>query len=202
MYAVVENNEVVKVLHVLPKAYTFANGDKTGNFDLIDSSIQNQEGFYVVEDDKPQPTSTQRLVLDGYTILPTKVVRNYSVEDIPIEELKERKLSSLRETEAEKTSNNTFTFNQVKFNLTEKSIGNAIQMQSLIGIGVPFPENFTWTTADDEEYPMTEEVFTQFATTMAATKLHMIGVGKFHAEMIKSLTNRESVFNYDTMVGW
>ncbi len=68
----------------LPKVGTLSDGRTVSGYHLLDIEILKDEGWLPLEDVKPEyDVETQYLVNDGYEILEDKVIKKYSIVDIP-----------------------------------------------------------------------------------------------------------------------
>ena len=68
----------------LPKTGTLKNGSTVSGYHLLDNEILLDEGWLPLEDIPPEhDVETQYLVQDGYEILEDKVIKKYSIVDIP-----------------------------------------------------------------------------------------------------------------------
>lgn len=203
MFVKVENGIVVKKTSSLPKAYTFSNGESTGNFDLLDSSVQIAEGYYPLIENKPTYNSNiQKLVLATEVINAENVTHNYAVQDIPIATLKASKFEEIENVLQAKLGLSQFTFDSQVFNFHQQAASDVTQLQTLLGLGAQFPNPFSWTQADGEEYPMDQVAFVQFANALATHKLGLIGTAKFHVASVKALINAQEIYDYDYSGGW
>lgn len=82
-YALVQNNEVVKV--GLPTVGYLKNGSSVSGYNLLPESTLKAEGWLPIEDIKPVfDESTQQLQHGGYKVQGNKVVVDYMVVDKPI----------------------------------------------------------------------------------------------------------------------
>ena len=203
MFVKVENSEVVEKLAALPKSYRFSDGSSTGNFNLLDSSIQVAEGYYPLVENKPTfNQKTQRLVLGSESIESSQVIHNYVVQDIPLSDLRSGRISEVDILLSDKLSLSQFTFDSQVFNFHQQAANDVTQLQTLLGLGAQFPSPFSWTQADGEEYSMNQVQFISFANTLAAHKLGLIGVAKAHVSAIKAISVAQEIVDYDITAGW
>ena len=76
------NGEITQ--HSLPKTGTLKNGSTVSGYHLLDEEVLLDEGWLPLEDNPPEyDMETQYLVNDGYEILEDKVIKKYSIVDIP-----------------------------------------------------------------------------------------------------------------------
>lgn len=203
MYAKVENNSVVETMARLPKSHTFADGGKTGNFDIMDSATHLSEGYYPWNDVKPAHNpDTQRLVFNNYVIGADVVTSDYTVEDIPIAELKLSKSLEVQALLDGKLESSQFQFDGVTFNFHPGTAMDAAELKSALLSGLPFQPGLSWTAADGSEYVLTEQSFALFGQTIAGHKLTLIGTAKAHVAAINGLTSAQAVVDYDVTAGW
>ncbi len=203
MFVKVENGSVTQTLGTLPRAHTFTNGDKTGNFDLMSIATQVQEGYYPLIKSKPAYNSNfQRLVLVDYTINTDDVTANYVVEDIPINELRSSKINEVELLLDASLANSTLVFGNSTFNFSEKMAIDAAELRAAITGGLTFPSGFSWTDASGDEVAMDEAGFNLFGQAIAGHKLGLIGTAKVHIANIKALTDLQAIIDYDVTIGW
>ncbi|HZK00228.1 MAG TPA: hypothetical protein VFC79_09480 [Tissierellaceae bacterium] len=82
------NGEITQ--HSLSKTGTLKNGSTVSGYHLLDEEVLLDEGWLPLEDIKPEyDEETQDLINDGYEILEDKVIKKYSIEDIPEPQLSE-----------------------------------------------------------------------------------------------------------------
>ena len=68
----------------LPKTGTLKNGSTVSGYHLLPEEVLKQEGWLPLEDNPPEyDMETQYLTNDGYEILEDKVIKKYSIADIP-----------------------------------------------------------------------------------------------------------------------
>ncbi len=68
----------------LPKTGTLKNGSTVSGYHLLDEELLREEGWLPLEDIPPEyDEETQYLANDGYEILEDKVIKKYSIEEIP-----------------------------------------------------------------------------------------------------------------------
>lgn len=95
-YVKVQNNEIVYGPAPLPKAYNFADGRSTGNFDLMDASIIIEEGFLPVVWNVPSYNGGyQALVSQAPVLGDVNVTYTYAVQDRPLAEMKANKITEV-----------------------------------------------------------------------------------------------------------
>lgn len=76
------DGEIVK--YSLPKVGILKDGSTVSGYHLLDEEILKDEGWLPLEDIQPEYNEeTQYLVHDGYEILEDKVIKKYSIVDIP-----------------------------------------------------------------------------------------------------------------------
>jgi len=76
-------NEEIKQ-YSLPKVGTLSTGESVSGYHLLDEEVLLDEGWLPLEDSPPEyDEETQYLVNDGYEILEDKVIKKYSIVDIP-----------------------------------------------------------------------------------------------------------------------
>lgn len=68
----------------LPKTGTLKDGRTVSGYHLLDEEILLDEGWLPLEDVQPEyDEEIQYLISDGYEILEDKVIKKYSIVDIP-----------------------------------------------------------------------------------------------------------------------
>ena len=68
----------------LPKTGTLKNGSTVSGYHLLDEEILLDEGWLPLEDIPPEyDEEIQYLANNGYEILEDKVIKKYSIEEIP-----------------------------------------------------------------------------------------------------------------------
>lgn len=203
MYAKVENGEVVELMQKLPKHHTFANGNRTGNFDIIDTATQVAEGYYPVEDVRPNYNpNTQSLLFARYDIEAAVVKRVYQSANIPLADAKAAKIGDINDLLETKLLNSQFTYGGEVFNFTPSTASEASELRAALSAGMPFPSGFSWTQANGKEMPMDEASFTAFGLTVAGHKLTLVGTAKAHVANVSALTTVAAVADYDESAGW
>ena len=87
----------------LPKTGTLKNGSTVSGYHLLDEDILKEEGWLPLEDNPPEyDEETQDLINDGYEILEDKVIKKYSIENIPEPQLSEVEVYKNKIAELEK----------------------------------------------------------------------------------------------------
>ena len=76
------NGEITQ--HNLPKTGTLKDGSAVSGYHLLGEDILREEGWLPLDDNPPEyDEEIQYLVNDGYEILEDKVIKKYSILDIP-----------------------------------------------------------------------------------------------------------------------
>lgn len=203
MYAIVENGIVKKTIKELPITYTFADGSKTGNFNLVPVETLIAEGFYpmTVEDVSFNPKK-QIKAFNGYTVNADNVVKNYIAQDIDLAVLKTQKKAEVERHSHSLITSSKFEFAGDIFSLNPESTDNAVQLDTVIQTTGVFPNPFSWTDAYGIEVAMDQTKFNNFIATLGAYKLGIIVNGKTHKALIDSKTTADEVVDYDFSAGW
>lgn len=202
MFVKVENGQIIKRLKAIPQAYTFSDGSKTGNFDIM-SDKQLEEGFYPLEENKPSYNpKIERLIRSSINILSDRVVENFIVEAIPLETLKKQKINQIQKHSDSLINNSLFRHNNHTFTLSKEATDNASELESLSDLTNQFPDPFTWTDADGVEVSMTKAEFTAFVAALGARKLTIVTVSKTHIGTVQALTDPLQIVDYDYSNGW
>lgn len=184
----------------LPQQYIFADGSRTGRFDLLDASFHAAEGYYPVSVVAPEhDDKTERLVLAGYELTNGVVVKTMVVEQIPLDELRRTKCNEIQSRVDSLLLNTTFEFDGVEFNLSPAVLDNITQLQTLVSVTGQLPA-LTWTAKDGSEYPLTAANFVPFSLAAASKKLGIVTAGKQHIAAVMNATAQE-VADYDYNVG-
>ena len=204
MYAIVENDAVKRYIRELPKQHTFANGGKTGNFDLLDTATQIAEGYYPVVDVRPSvDPRIETLELDSVVIGEDAVTRTYVVVAKDIEVVRTGKIQEIERKEASLAGNSLFLYDEKVWTLSAESSQNVDGLQTAMSLpGATFPSPFSWTDAYGTEVPMTEAYFQGFAGAMLTAKLTISGASKAHVAAVKTLDDALDIANYDYSAGW
>ena len=102
MYAYVENGEI-KRQGFLPKTWKLKDGATVSGFHLLEPEIHKQEGWLPIEEVKPPfNQGTQFLTNPAYEISGDKVVKTYSISEIPPKEPTEKEqIEDLKQSIAE-----------------------------------------------------------------------------------------------------
>lgn len=202
MYARVSLNTVEEVLKALPSSYIFADGSRTGNFYLMEPEVHQREGFYPLEDNKPEyDLRYQYLTPSGFEILSEKVIRHWQIMERDIETLKEEKYNALN-ARRDQAIASSFTYNQVVFDSDANSLRDITSMAANVALGIPLPEGFSWRAADNSDIVMSDEDVRSFAV---AARDHVYGkhlVCRQHKAAIEALTSASEVAAYDIETGW
>lgn len=202
MFVKVENGQIVKRLNAIPKAYTFPNGSKTGNFDIM-SDKQLEEGYYPLEKNKPPYNpKIEHLVRSSINILSDKVIENYTVEAMPLETLKKKKINEIQRYSDSLLKSSLFQHNNHTFTLSKEATVYASELESLSDLTNQFPSPFTWTDTDGVEVSMTKVEFTAFVAALGAQKLTIVTASKTHVGTVQALTDPIQIVNYDYSQGW
>jgi hypothetical protein len=203
MYAKVNEGVVVKVLNTLPKAHTFLDGSKTGNFDIMPDHIHIAEKFYPLVEVKPSyDRRIEDLVVDSDVITSLKVTRTYVTQPKDIDILKSQVIRKIERRRDGLSNQSLFQFSNEVFVFSEEVASNVTELRSLVESGVPFPSPFSWTQEDGTEFPMNEATFISFGQTVGAYKLGLIGAAKTHIAAVNALTSALAVVDYDFSSGW
>ena len=205
MYIKVENGQTVgRPMRKLPQVYNFANGDKTGNFDLLDTATHIAEGFYpLIENNATYDRRIERL--NGYTdqINALDVTRTRTKEDIPLDVLKANKCKEIERHEASLLKNSLFQYDSKIWKLTQETAQNVDGLQTAMSLpGATFPSPFSWTDADGNEVAMDQAAFQAFAGAVLTSKLTIAGASKTHVGTVKAQTDPLTVATYDYSAGW
>lgn len=96
MWALVENGEIKKF--DLPKTGKLKDGRTVSGYNLLPEEVLRDEGWLPVEDNPPEvDPETQVIVVEGYEILPDKVVKQYRVIDKPAAEAEQPKTNDYKQ---------------------------------------------------------------------------------------------------------
>lgn len=204
MYAIVENNTVLRYIKELPKQHIFANGSRTGNFDMLDTAAQIAEGYYPVVDVRPSvDPRIEALELDSVTVGQDAVTRTYVVAAKDVELVRSGKIQEIERKEASLTASSLFLYDEKVWTLSAESSQNVDGLQTAMSLpGATFPSPFSWTDAYGTEVPMSEAYFQGFAGAMLTAKLTISGASKAHVAAVKALDNALDIANYDYSAGW
>jgi hypothetical protein len=203
MYAKVENGAVVKTMGQLPKVHTFADGSKTGNFDLASSDVRIAEGYYPMTDEVVSfDPKKQVKAFSGYTINADSVVKNYTVVDTDLGVLKANKKAEIERYTQSLVASSKFEFDGDVFTLDLATPDNAVQLDTVAQTTGVFPDPFSWTDSYGVEVIMNETKFHNFISVLGAYKLGIIVNGKTHKALVDSKTTADEVVDYDFSTGW
>lgn len=202
MYVEVSNGQIVKKHRELPQEYTYADGRKIGNFNLLPQSEIEAEGFYKINDVIPTYDNRIERVVPGTLVFNgTSATQNYVKESIPLDVLKHNKLTAIGNYSKQLLYSSLFQYNNAIYELSTTSTSNASELYVFSTLAT-FPSNFSWTDADGNEVAMTQTQFNNFVIALGTQKLNIIGVSKYHSAAVSALTDPLLVFNYDFSTGW
>ena len=202
MYAIVNNNTVQNIINALPKAFTFTDGKTTGNFDLLDSTIQINEGVYPLEENKPVfDKEYQFLELADFDILISKVVRNWQVATRDIAVLKSEKIAAVNVLREQKIASG-FSFNGNLFDSDDASLRNITAMATSVALGEAVPVGFSWRAANNSDIVMNAMDIRNFSVAARDHVYQLHIIARQHKAAVNARTTESEVAAYDINSGW
>ena len=192
-----------KEYRAIPQAYTFSDGSTTGNFADMTPEEQKAEGFYPIEEVRPEhDPRIERLEFKEYKTLTDKVQKVFEKVSIDIEVLRNKKLKAIENHKNSLLNNSLFEYNNKIWVFNSEASANASELDAFVVKAGQFPSPFSWTDADGNEVPMDQTYFNAFSIALGTRKLTIIGVAKTHTAQVNALTDALEIFNYDFSTGW
>mgnify|MGYP001388100592 CR=1 FL=1 len=95
-----------------------------------------------------------------------------------------------------------FWFGGVKYDTDEKSQRNVLATSAGIGLGISLPEDFYWTSWDDQDIPMSTEEFSAFAAAMWLWGEALHRHKRALKAALESMTSAAELRSLDPTAGW
>lgn len=98
--------------------------------------------------------------------------------------------------------NGGFVFGGIQFDTDERSRSFVMAAASALGIGIPLPDDFKWTSTDDIDVPMDAETFGAFAGSMMAWGNAVHTHSRALKIALETLTEPDDLRAFDPSAGW
>lgn len=98
--------------------------------------------------------------------------------------------------------NGGFIFGGIQFDTDERSRSFVMAAASALGIGIPLPDDFKWTSSDDIDVPMDAETFGAFAGSMMAWGNAVHTHSRALKIALETLTEPDDLRAFDPSAGW
>ncbi|MEM7016102.1 MAG: hypothetical protein AAF512_02035 [Pseudomonadota bacterium] len=212
MWATIENNAVTKVFKSIEGiAHQFADNRKVGDLSKEAVSVQIEAGYYPLEEvNDPYDPTWQMRVYDKDSITSSKVLRYYTIENRPIDELKAAKVADIDEYFWQRR-NSDFEWNgkdyqsdlESRFNIDTTYARVIAGRLNLAAFELNGITGLPWRATDNTSTTFTvNEDFLQFGDMAWAA-----GAGRHYTNVtlklqVSALATSKEVAEYDVEASW